>query len=208
MSLSSEVNILKERFFEEDRRFHIIVRLFQEFIASNSEERDEIYVKLLSSIPELVFSVRKQDLMRKMHIRELQDLESYDALLVDEISAVKKEIYVLSDDLKKARQKRANRVQYDMMLSAVNEYPSREETTQKISQIQEKLTSLKHQKKDIDKKFSERRKQFHTILASSTDLEKNLLSNQAEEELEVSAEIREGQEQCVTQDHDVMHVEL
>jgi hypothetical protein len=38
-------------------------------------------VKLLSSIPELVFSVRKQDLMRKMHIRELQDLESYDALL-------------------------------------------------------------------------------------------------------------------------------
>jgi chromosome segregation ATPase len=92
-----------------------------------------------------------------------------------------------------------------LLLSALKFYLY---STRKISQIQEKLTSLKHQKKDIDKKFSERRKQFHTILASSTDLEKNLLSNQAEEELEVSAEIREGQEQCVTQDHDVMHVEL
>ncbi|TEA35800.1 hypothetical protein DBR06_SOUSAS1110169, partial [Sousa chinensis] len=179
----------------DDRRINLLVKSFIKWCYSGSQEEDySQYQRMLLTLSQCEFSMRKTLRVYDMNLREMENYEKIYKEIECSIAEAHEKIAECKRQILQAKRIRKNHQEYDALVKVIHHYPDRCETLKELEALRKELEHLSHIKEGVEDTLELRRKQFYVLLTVLHEL------NQTTENYEKPAKVEAAQETSMETD--------
>jgi len=171
----------------DDRRFTIMAKLLQRIIDKPETSSSDAY-RIIQLLQTVLFAARKQSIISTVIAEQLNAYSQLCLHIEDEMRQCANKMTEAKAELGRARLVRKNRQEYDLMAKMIEEFPSREETTRKLTKIKEELNQHQLCQRELELKLCDRRNHLHAFAVVLSNFERFLTDEEKFEDKEMSAE--------------------
>ena len=182
----SEDDVIRKRLAVEgdgggdDRRVMSLLKMFVRWCDSSQpggEESEATFQKMLFTLGQCEYSFLKSAAVMDMNLKEMERCERVYGDIEGKLERARRQITELKEGLQRSRIIRRHRQEYDALAKVILKHPARQNSHERIEELQSRLAELKGQHKALEDKMVLRRKQFHLLVHSLHSLH-DILSNE------------------------------
>ncbi|KAF9987611.1 THO complex subunit 7 [Modicella reniformis] len=135
----------------------------------------------LLEISQFQLGLSRTKLITEMAERERGHYEQDQQQIKENIAKSEEELKALVGMLKKAKQDRANKIEYDKLAAEVSKFPSRESSQETIANLKAEILELEQEAYQQSQVMELRKKQFFTALLCLQSIQESIEEDQREE---------------------------
>ncbi|XP_061788316.1 THO complex subunit 7 homolog [Nerophis lumbriciformis] len=160
----------------DDRRINLLLKTFTKWCNSTAtaEESFTQYQRMLGTLTQCEFSMRKTLMVYDMNLIEMENYETIYSNIEENITSAHEKIAECKKEIQRAKRVRKNRQEYDALAKVIEHHPDRHETLKQLEALDKELQQLSNTKENVDAKLELRKKQFHVLLSTIQELQQTL----------------------------------